>query len=35
MTEAAEAHRFVESEARRGAIVLAIGLEGEDPPDAR
>ena len=25
MTEAAEAHRLVESEARRGAIVLAIG----------
>lgn len=28
MTEAAEAHRLVESEARRGAIVLAIGSEG-------
>ena len=28
MTEAAEAHRLVESEARLGAIVLAIGLEG-------
>ena len=27
MTEAAEAHRLVESEARRGAIVLAIGTE--------
>lgn len=28
MTEAVEAHRLVESEARRGAIVLAIGSEG-------
>ena len=28
MTEAAAAHRLVESEARRGAIVLAIGHEG-------
>ena len=28
MTEAAEAHRLVESETRRGAIVLAIGPDG-------
>lgn len=35
MTEAAEAHRLVESEARRGAIVLAIGPEGPEPPTAR
>jgi NADPH:quinone reductase-like Zn-dependent oxidoreductase len=35
MTEAAEAHRLVESEARRGAIVLAIGPEGSEPPAAR
>jgi NADPH:quinone reductase-like Zn-dependent oxidoreductase len=33
MTEAAEAHRLVESEARRGAIVLAIGPESEPPAD--
>ncbi len=35
MTEAAEAHRLVESETRRGAIVLAIGPEGSEPPAAR
>jgi NADPH:quinone reductase-like Zn-dependent oxidoreductase len=32
MTEAAEAHRLVESEARRGAIVLAIGPQGSALP---
>lgn len=31
MAEAAEAHRLVESEARRGAIVLAIGDEEAEP----
>lgn len=30
MSEAVEAHRLVESEARRGAIVLAIGQQGSD-----
>jgi NADPH:quinone reductase-like Zn-dependent oxidoreductase len=34
MTEAPEAHRLVESEARRGAIVLAIGSDGSAPPAA-
>jgi NADPH:quinone reductase-like Zn-dependent oxidoreductase len=34
MTDAAEAHRLVESEARRGAIVLAIGPDGAEPPAA-
>jgi NADPH:quinone reductase-like Zn-dependent oxidoreductase len=35
MTEAVEAHRLVESEVRRGAIVLAIGAEGCEGPAAR
>lgn len=35
MTDAAEAHRLVESETRRGAIVLAIGPDGAAPPAAR
>ena len=32
MTEAADAHRIVESEARRGAIVLAIDQQGSERP---
>ena len=35
MHDAAEAHRLVESEARRGAIVLAIGPETAEPAAAR
>lgn len=35
MSEAAEAHRLVGSEARKGAIVLAIGQEASEPPAAR
>jgi NADPH:quinone reductase-like Zn-dependent oxidoreductase len=34
MAKAAEAHRLVETEARRGAIVLAIGPDGAEPPVA-
>jgi NADPH:quinone reductase-like Zn-dependent oxidoreductase len=34
MTAAAEAHRLVESETRRGAIVIAIGPDGAEPSDA-
>lgn len=34
MAEAAEAHRLVESETRRGAIVLAIGPVPAEPPRA-
>jgi NADPH:quinone reductase-like Zn-dependent oxidoreductase len=32
LTEVAEAHRLVESETRRGAIVLAIGVDGAEQP---
>jgi NADPH:quinone reductase-like Zn-dependent oxidoreductase len=34
MADAVEAHRLVESETRRGAIVLAIGPDGAEPPAA-